>query len=113
MRKDLRRIIAKLRDGTAELRIETGRWCDGLVREREVLKNRMAVMTAGFDERGDKEKVTLVLDEGCIDLKAEKAIKYMWRKKLLFCGVVSHGRVYWVSLFTCYSIAWHVYFNLD
>ena len=60
-----------------------------------MLKNRMAVMTAGFDERGDKETVTLVLDEGCIDLKAEKAIKYMWRKKLLFSGVVSHGQVYW------------------
>ncbi len=46
--------------------------CDGLVRERKVLMKRMAEVTAVFEERCDKEKVTLVLDEGCIDLKAGK-----------------------------------------
>ena len=46
--------------------------CDGLVRGRKVLMKRMAEVTAGFEERCDKEKVTLVLDEGCIDLKAGK-----------------------------------------
>ena len=76
-RKELRRIMAKLRGGTAELRVETGRWiglkredricgqcglrevenvehfvlrCSGLVREREVLMKRMAEVTAGFEE---------------------------------------------------------------
>ena len=44
--------------------------CDGLVREREVLMMRMAEVT--------------VLDEGCRDLKAGKAIEYMWRKR--FCS---------------------------
>ena len=34
----------------------------------EVLMKRMADVTAGFEERGDEEKVTLVLDEGCRDL---------------------------------------------
>ena len=57
--------------------------------------NRMATVTAGFEERGDEEEVTLVLDVGCIDLKAEKVIECMWRKRLLFSGVFSHDRVYW------------------
>ena len=39
--------------------------CDGLAREREVLMKRMAEVTAGFKERDDEEKVTVVLDEGC------------------------------------------------
>ena len=69
--------MAKLRGGTAELGLETGRWiglkredrvcgqsglrevenvkhfvlrCDGLVREREVLMMRMADVTARFEE---------------------------------------------------------------
>jgi len=50
--------------------------CDGLVREREVLMKRMAELTTMFEERGD-EKMTLVLDEGCRDLKAGKAIEGM------------------------------------
>ena len=44
--------------------------CDGLVREREVLMKRMAEVTTGFEERCDEEKATLVLSEGCRDLKA-------------------------------------------
>ena len=58
--------------------------CDGLVRERGVLMKRMAEVTAGFEGQGGKEKVTLVLDEGCRDLKAGKAIECMWRKR--FCS---------------------------
>ena len=48
--------------------------CDGLVRERGVLMKRMAKLTTGFEERGDEE-VALVLNEGCRDLKAGKAIR--------------------------------------
>ena len=67
--------MAELRGGTAELKVETGRWigleredricgqcglrevenvehfvlrCDGLVREREVLMKRMVELTAGL-----------------------------------------------------------------
>ena len=77
-RKELRGIMAKLRGGTAELRVETGRWigvkredricgqcglrevenvehfvlrCDGLIRGREVLMKRMAEVTTGFEPR--------------------------------------------------------------
>ena len=76
-RKELRQIMAKLRGGTAEWSVETGRWigleredrlcgqcglreveniehfvlrCDGLVRERDVLMKRLAEVTAGFEE---------------------------------------------------------------
>ena len=42
-------------------------------------------------ERGDKEKVTLVLDEGCRDVKAGKAIEGMWRKR--FCSPEKLARV--------------------
>ena len=45
---------------------------------------RMAGVTAGFEEQGDEEKVTLVLDEGCRDLKAGNAIEGTWRKR--FCS---------------------------
>ena len=44
----------------------------------------MAEVTPGFEERGDEEKVTLVLDEGYRDLKVGKAIECMWRKR--FCS---------------------------
>ena len=68
--------------------------CDGLVREREVLMKRMAEVTPAFEERGDEEKVTLVLDESCKDLKTGKAIECMWRTRFCFSGVASHGWVY-------------------
>ena len=50
--------------------------CDGLVREKAVMKG-MAEVTARFEVRGDEEKGTLVLNEGCRDLKAGKAIEAM------------------------------------
>ena len=92
--------MTKLRGGTAELRVQCGRWiglkredricgqcglrevkdveqfvlrCGGLVRESEVLLKRMAEVTVRFEERGD---------EGCRDLKAGKAIECMRRKRL-------------------------------
>ena len=68
--------------------------CDGLVREREVLMKRMAEVTPAFEERGDEEKVTLVLDESCKDLKTGKAIECMWRTRFCFSRVASHGWVY-------------------
>ena len=55
------------------------------IREREVLMKRMAEVTAGFEKQGNEEKVTLVLDEGCRDLKAGKGIVCMWRKR--FCSL--------------------------
>ena len=71
--------------GLHVLNIYRGERCDGLVRERKVLMKRIAEVTAGFEERGDKQKVTLVLDKGCRDLKAGKAIECMCRKR--FCSL--------------------------
>ena len=36
---------------------------------------RMAEETVGYEERSEEEKVALVLDEDCRDLKAGKAIE--------------------------------------
>ena len=103
--------MAKLRVGTVELRLETGRCfgqkredricgqcslrevenveqfvlrCGGLFSEREVLMKRMTEVTAGIEERVDSEKVVLVLDEVCRNLTAGKAIECMCRKR--FCA---------------------------
>ena len=63
-------------------------------------------MTARFEEQGDKEKVTLMLDEGCTDLKAGKAyiinIKPLracmcMDEEILFSrvAIASLGWIYW------------------
>ena len=44
---------------------------------------RMAEMAARFEEQGDKEKMALMLDEGCGDLKAGEAIECMWIKRFV------------------------------
>ena len=44
---------------------------------------RMGEVIAGYEERNDEGKVILVLNEGCRDLKAGKAIECMWRSR--FC----------------------------
>ena len=107
-RKGLRRILAKLRGGTAELRVETGRWvgleredricgqccsgevenvehfilrCGKLTREREVFVRRMEERVDGFDKRGDEEKVMLVLNEACKDGRAGRAVERMWERR--------------------------------
>ena len=55
-------------------------WSSGVVEKLEGVSvdevKRMAEVTAGFEERGEKERVTLVLDEGCRNLKAGKAIAF-------------------------------------
>ena len=75
--------MAELRGGTAELKVETGRWigleredricgqcglrevenvehfvlrCDGLVREREVLMKRMVELTTGLRNKVTKRR---------------------------------------------------------
>ena len=52
--------------------------------DREVLMKRMPEVTAGFEDQGDKEKVALVWDGCCRDLKVGKATECMWRKR--FCA---------------------------
>ena len=81
--KELRQIMAKLRGGTVELMVETGRWiglkredricgrcglmevenvdhfvlrCDGLVREKEVLMERMTEVKPGLRSKVKKRR---------------------------------------------------------
>ena len=108
--KGLRRILAKLRGGTAELRVESGRWvglkreericsqcgsgevedvehfllrCGGLEGEREELEKRMEEMDGEFADRSDKEKVVLVMEEACSDRRTGRAVQRMWAKRFL------------------------------
>ena len=49
-------------------------------------------MTAGFQERSDEEKVALVLDEDCRDLKAGKPLSVCGERDSLLQS--SHRRAY-------------------
>ena len=53
----------------------------------------MVEVTAGFEEWSDKEKVALVLDEGCRDLKAGKPLSVCGERDSLLQS--SHRRAYW------------------
>ena len=59
------------------------------------------------------EAVYTVFDEGCRDLKAEKAIEGMVEEEILFSRVAGQGQAYWCpySPVTLYT-EWHVNFHL-
>ena len=107
-RKSLRRILAKLRGGTAELRVESGRWvglsredrsctqcgsgevedvehfllrCNRMASERAEMKKHVEKIVVGFQDRCDEEKVVMVLDEAFADRRVGKAVEEMWRKR--------------------------------
>ena len=108
-----RRWLVKLRGGTAELEIETGRWhglrreerickncsggeiedaghlvmrCTYVEEEREKLKELMVERVEGWQEMNDKDKVTEILDRACSDEGIGRIMERMWRKRF-----VSHG----------------------
>ena len=93
-KKSLRWILAKLRGGTAELRIESGRWvglaredrictqcdsgevedvehfllrCSGMASERAEMEKQVEKIVVDFQDKCDEEKVVMVLDEACLD----------------------------------------------
>ena len=103
-----RRMMVKLRRGTAELRVETGRWC-GLSRgeqlctncnngevinvkhfmcrcvfvaeERREMARLMNEIVVGWESMKDDERVIGVLEEACRDGRVQKALQRMWRKR--------------------------------
>ena len=103
-----RRMMVKLRGGTAELRVETGRWC-GLSRGERLCKNcdsgevedvkhfvcqcvfvaeerrEMARLineiVVGWESMKDDERVIWVLEEACKDGRVRKALQRMWQKR--------------------------------
>ena len=95
--KSRRRILAKLRGGTAPLKMETGRWgglkreerlckqckleevededhfllrCEGWTQEREVMTKCMERLVGQFCTATDDRKVALILVQACCDGRA-------------------------------------------
>ena len=108
--KRQRRMLAKLRGGTAELRIETGRW-RGLKREERICKNCRSgevedaehlVMKCELvkEERGkllelmdervegwqglkEIERMAVTLDRACSDSAVGRAVERIWRRRFM------------------------------
>ena len=107
--KRQRRMLMKLRGGTAELRIETGRWCrlqrderickmcdkrevedvehillhcNGMAEERkEMVKVRNEIME-GWQEMDGKDKVVCVVDKACENGRIRREVERFYRKRL-------------------------------
>ena len=103
-----RRMMVKLRGGTAELRVETGRWC-GLSRGERLCKNcdsgevedvkhfvcrcvfvaeerremarLMNEIVVGWESMKDDERVVWVLEEACKYGRVWKALQRMCQKR--------------------------------
>ena len=107
--KALRRILTKLRGGTAELRIETGRWsglkredrifkecnllevedaehfllrCGLLNEEREALKGKLLDAGEWEDQFCEDERAALILDKACQEEDIGRQVKKMWKKRM-------------------------------
>lgn len=101
----------KLRGGTEELRIETGRWnglkgeervckqctqeegesaehslvwCEYLAKEREVMEQWMSEQVEGFQEMSDRKKVAMVLDLAHREGRVGRAVEKMWQSSSHF-----------------------------
>ena len=111
--KRRRRRLVKLRGGTAELEVETGRWC-GVRREERICKNcrggevedvRHLVMRCTYVEEerekleelmservkewqgmDDNVKVTVVMDRACTDEDVGRAVERMWQRRFAAHG---------------------------
>jgi len=108
--KSQRRIMAKLRGGTAPLRMETGRWgdlkgeerlckqckleevegeehfllrCEGWTQEREVVTKCMERLVGEFCTAADDRKVALILVQACYDGRVGRAVEKMWQCRFL------------------------------
>ena len=106
--KRIRRMLAKLRGGTAELRVETGRWnglkkeerickqctmgeveneehfllrCEGYAEERKTIVGYMGELVEGWQEMDAKKKLALVMDCACTDGRMGRAIQKMWSSR--------------------------------
>ena len=110
--KEVRRMVTKLRGGTAQLRIETGRWkgegreerkckecsgqevedakhfllkCERWQDEREELIERVKGTQRGgeFEAADDDEKLAMILDGACKERGVGMAIRKMWKKRFV------------------------------
>ena len=105
--KGIRRMLTKLRGGTAELRVETGRWsglrreerickqcalgevedeahfvlrCEALSEERRNLLRHMELVDGWQDEK-EGAKLAMILEQACIDQGVGRELERMWRSR--------------------------------
>ena len=115
--KRRRRMMAKLRGGTAELGIEIGRWhglriedrvckecgsgevedtehfvmrCAYEVKERKRLENLMSSRVKGWHELGENEKVLRIMDRACCDEAVARAVESLWKKRFVADVPIPH-----------------------
>ena len=115
--KRRRRVMAKLRRGTAELGIEIGRWhglkredrvckecgngeveatdhfvmrCAYAVKERERLENLMSSRVEGWRELRRNEKVLRIMDSACCDEAVARAVERLWKKHFVADALIPH-----------------------
>ena len=108
--KRRRRRMAKLRGGTAEFRIEIGRWhgsrredkvckecgngevedtehfvmsCKALNREREELMKKMKTVVTGLDEVEEERNVAWVLDLACRNESIARGVEKLWTARFV------------------------------
>ena len=101
----MRRVLTKLRGGTAELQVEMGRWrglrredrkcaecgsgevedvkhflmrCEAWDREREELMEKMKSLVAGFDEEEEERRLALILDLACLKGLIERCVEKLY-----------------------------------
>ena len=101
-------MLAKLRRGTAELRIETGRWrglerqerickccesggvedaehlgmrCAHVKEKREKLMELMDKRVEGWPGMEENERVAVAMNKACTDSAVRKAMERLWRKR--------------------------------
>ena len=103
----MRRVLTKLRGGTAELQLEMGRWrglkredrkcaecgsgevedvkhflmrCEAYAwdRERKELMEKVKSLVAGFDEEEDESRLALILDLACEKVSIERCVEKVW-----------------------------------
>ena len=106
--KRQRRMLAKLRGGTAELRIETGRWrglerqerickccesgevedvehlvmrCAHVKEERGKLMELMDERVEGWLSMEENERVAVAMDKTCTDPAVRRAMERLWQKR--------------------------------
>ena len=99
--KKMRRVLTKLRGGTAELQVEMGRWrglrredkkcaecgseeledvkhflmrCEAWDGERKELMEKMKSLVAGFDEEEKERRLALILDLACQKVSIERYV---------------------------------------
>ena len=118
--KGIRRMLTIMRGGTAELRVETGRW-NGLQREERICKQctlgevedeahfvlrcevlseekrnllRHMELVDGWQDGEEGAKLALILEQACIDQGVGRERERMWTSPYCIMGFIFGSRVH-------------------